>query len=632
MKLYNRRLVCILILLSLCCALFAGCRDESQETDDPTATATGRDRDSDTDSDNAVESAIIENYPTAQGEAEFDLYLDELFAKEVVVDSITLNYFLADPSAFGIEMPDPTYGEVTSFESIERGLEEDRELRDRLSAFQYETLRPDQQLIYDTLVRNLDIFEAMDADDDAYYFLSSIHPTSGIQVQLPVLLAEFNFRRAEDIEIYLQLLGDTQRYFREMIEFERERSRRGFFMSEANTDEVIENCVSYLANREDNLLILVFNDKMDEYEGLAEEQREQYKQRNRELVLNNVLAAYDELLDAMRELRGQGANEEGLASLPGGPEYAGLYLQYTTGSDKTPEQVADLIEEQTNLVLGTIWEILDRDSVLADAYFDSTLGIIPDEEPEFYLRWLEKRSATDFPKIKAVDYVVHVVHESLQEFLSPAFYLVPAVDSFSDNVIYINPASISDNLSLYTTLAHEGYPGHLYQHVYHLQQSPHPLWILLGTTGYTEGWATYVGQWGYYNAGLGEDEATLMQYTYMYNILLLSQTDIGVNALGWGKAGAASYLKGFGITDPAAVDEIYQMVTADPLSYLPYCLGYIEILSLLDEAERSLGEDFELVEFHRFMLDIGPAPFPLIRERMQGWIEEQAASALSPAA
>ena len=604
-KKHNARwLICILLMLSLCFGLLAGCEEAVPTVNE----------------DPPPDITEIESTP--QSGDRFDQLLDELFAEIAVSDSITLNYFIANPSRFGIEGIAPTFGEVTSPETIIRDREENRTLFERLMEFQYGDLRADQKIIYDILIRNLGLIELMDGKDDYSYYLSAIRPTTGIQAQLPILLAEFNFRTAGDIEIYLQLLGDTQRYFGELIEFERERSRLGFFMSEANTDEVIANCESFLENRDDNLLITIFNDIIDSFDGLSSEQREQFKERNHDLVLNNVLTAYDMLLAAMRELRGQGANQGGLASLPDGGELAAAYLRHKTGSDRTPEQVEILLQEEMDKVLGTMRAFFEN-PMLLEGYFSGTLGAIPDAKPIIFLRILERNIERDFPSIGTVGYMVREVNESLQEFVSPAFYLVPALDSFLDNVIYINPAKISDNLSLYTTLAHEGFPGHLYQRVFFLQQSPHPLRTLLSHTGYTEGWATYVEMISYFYAGLEEDEARLMQYSQKYNILLITQIDLGVNALGWDISQVISYLRQLGIEDSSVGAEIFQMVTRDPLSYLPYCLGYIEFELMREEAERALGNRFIPMEFHRFLLEIGPAPFSLIREHMQVWIQTQ---------
>ena len=56
-------------------------------------------------------------------------------------------------------------------------------------------------------------------------------------------------------------------------------------------------------------------------------------------------------------------------------------------------------------------------------------------------------------------------------------------------------------------------------------------------------------------------------------------------------------------------------------------MGYLEICSLRDEAQVALGDDFDLKEFHRFLLETGPASFDLIRERMDAWIADQQAEA-----
>jgi len=637
---YARRALSLLIILTLCLTMLTGCRkrpdvpveDDPKPTPQETPRETPQPTPQPTPKPTPQETPQNGGQETASAAERFDEILDELFAETVTLDSITLNYFVADISRFGIEPIEPTYGEVTSPETIKRDAEDNRELYDKLVALPYEELRDDQKIMYDMLIRNIELYNKLGENDDYNYYLSDIHPVSGMQVQLPILLAEYNFRSAEDIDTYLQLLGDTQRYFDELIVLERERSRRGFFMRKANTDEVIANCENYLEQREDNLLILFFNDMIDGFEGLSDNQRKEYKQRNRELVLDNVLASYDKLLDAMKELRNQGAQKGGLSILPGGKDFAAAYLQYTTGSDRTPEEVGELLELEYNDVIATIRAIFSRRPDIMEGYYNSALGKIRDEKPETYLRQLEKIIERDYPEIEPVQYVVREVSKSLQDFISPAFYLLPALDSFYNNVIYVNPSAITDNISLFTTLAHEGYPGHLYQRVYFLQKSPHPLRTLLGVTGYTEGWATYVELESFYFTDLSEDEAELLRCSYLHNILLISRVDLGVNALGWELGQTGSFLSTQGISEKSTVEEIFNMVTADPLSYLPYSLGYLEFKALLGSAQSELGKNFNIKEFHRFVLDVGPAPFALVNSLMQDWMKTQTSGSLAPAA
>jgi len=292
-----------------------------------------------------------------------------------------------------------------------------------------------------------------------------------------------------------------------------------------------------------------------------------------------------------------------------------------------------MLAEEMNWTITRIRNMLQRYPDL-EAVFDSdTLDYIPFKTPEEYLKMLEIAIAQDFPEIEPVRYVVNEVHEILQESLSPAFYLKPALDRHYENIIYINPGDLTDNLSMFTTLAHEGYPGHMYQTVYFLQQSPHPLRSVLSVKGYTEGWATYAEQLSYHFTGLDDTTAEFMRHLRFFDLLLYARLDLGVNALGWGYEEAASFLAMLGVENPETVGRLFSVVAGDPLLYLPYCLGYLEIQSLLDEAEKALRKDFDLKEFHRFFLDFGPAPFPIIREHMQNWIkEQQGRKTLRPAA
>ena len=610
-----RRLACMFLLLSLCAGVLSGChKDLNPPREDPPG------------------PSPVETEKQISQEELFDSLMEKLFSDIITSDSITLNYFLADPSRFGIEEISPTYGEVTSPETILKDRADNLDVADQLSGFSYDELRDDQQIIYDILKFDLELYDIMDSADDFYYYIGAVYPVNGVQIQLPIILAEFNFYTQADIEVYLQLLQDTHRYFSDLIEFERERSSRGFFLSNDNADKVIENCESFLADTDNNFMITVFNDRIDRYEGLSDEQREQFKERNRDLVLGNVLPAYEMLLNAIKKIRGNGANPGGLSDLPDGKEFAEAYLQYKAGTDRSPEQVDSLLEEWQEKTLTELQTILNKNPKLSESFFNGSLGSIRDDAPEKYLAMLEDAVKRDFPAIGQTRYVVREVHDSLREHVSPAFYLTPALDSYDDNVIYINPSDITDNISLFTTLAHEGYPGHLYQTVYYLQQSPPPLRTVMGDWGYTEGWATYAELQSYFFAGLDKNEASLLQQARLFDLLLYTRIDLGVNALGWKLNDVASMCRKLNITDRDFIEEVYCMVTGNPLLYLPYCLGYLEIVSLRDEAQHALGSDFSLLEFHRFLLDAGPAPFPVIRAHMQGWIAAQSSGALAPAA
>jgi uncharacterized protein (DUF885 family) len=565
------------------------------------------------------DEADVENGGEGVVEAaeDFDLLMDEMFADWITNDALTMNYFLADPYAMGIERPESTFGDIITAESIEKARQETQELSDSLDRFEYASLRDDQKIVYDILKRLIELSRILERDDDFPYYTGYIRPLNGIQVQLPVLLAEFNFYTADDIERYLDLIEDTHRYFTDIIEFERERSRRGFFLNEDNTDSVIEQIESFIENRENNLLITVFDYRIDGYDGLDNEQKEQYKARNKEAVLNNVLRAYDDLLNVMIELRGIGVNPGGLASLPDGRDYAHALLRLRIGTDKTARELERQLDHWMGSVWVTILDLLHGEHQLIQKFLANELGNIEAGTPQSYIASLQEHIAGNFPQIKETQLTILEVHESLQEHMSPAFYLAPAIDRFNENVVYINPASTGDDLFLFTVLAHESYPGHMYQTVYFLQQSPHPIRVALSNTGYTEGWATYAEMTSYFLAGLGFEEATLLWYLRFFDMLLVSVADLGVNIYDWSYGDVVNFLAEYGISEDEIVSNIYNRVAGVPLMSLTYTLGYIEMIDLLEEAESMLGDEFELMDFHRYILDFGPAPFSIIRERMR---------------
>jgi len=558
--------------------------------------------------------------------------MEELFVDWVTSDSLSLNYFLADPQGRNIERPDISFGEILTPELIEESKQETREIAERLNTFNYFELRYDQQVVYDILRRNIELFMILEREENFNYYTGYVRPLIGFQVQLPVLLAEFNFYTADDIERYLELLGDTKRYFDDIIEFERERSRRGFFLSDVNVDSVCEQIESFLENREDNLLINVFNDRIDNYDGLTNQQRDNFKERNEELVLGNVLVAYETLLNAMQELKGVGVHSGGLAGLPGGEEYAYARLRLRVGTDKSPKELETLYEEWLDNTFMSIMEALYGNPVIFEKFSEGTQGQIPDGTPKVYISDLKQHISKDFPPIGNTGLDVLEVHDSLQDHMSPAFYLAPAIDRFNENVVYINPTKVSENLFMYTVLAHESYPGHMYQTVYFLQQNPHPIRVSLSNSGYSEGWATYSEMCSYYFAIDDSVEAGFMWELRFYDMLIQGYVDLGVNVLGWNFEDVIRFLERFNIHNEEVAQNIYDMVTGIPLNSIMYSVGFIEFMELRAYTEDLMGSDFSLLDFHRFFLDFGSAPFSIIERYLTENIENGQLNSQRPAA
>lgn len=559
-----------------------------------------------------------------QGEqSAFDDFLDSLFKEEVVSDTLTLHYTLSDPAGYGVESYPITFGDF-SMDTIDEDYKEMQETLDAIQDFNRDLLSADQQLTYDILVDSMTDDLSVKGLD---LYAEPLNIGVGIQAQLPVVLGEYAFYSEQDIKDYLALLPEVNTYFEQILTFEREKSAAGLFMPDQVLEEIVQGCVDYIQTPEDNVLLSSFTERLDAFEGLSDEAKAGYIAQNEDAVLNSVIPAYQKLINGLNELKGTGTNAQGLCYFPEGKTYYEYMVKTRTGSSKTVEELIQATQErfQRDLMsMALIMQQSDKDLATEAASFSFSLT-----DPEAILQDLKGKITADFPEIPETAYTIKYVPESMQDSLSPAFYLTPPIDRMTDNIIYINPASTDSASSLYTTLAHEGYPGHLYQTVYEQNHNIAPIRSLLSYMGYTEGWATYVENYAYsLDDGIDSALAGVVQYNQSATLAVYALMDFHIHYEGWDVTQSTEFLSQiFGLDDASVVENMYYYIVSNPTNYLSYYIGYLEFTLLREEAEEAMGDDFVLKDFHQFVLDLGPAPFGIIEERMQDWMGVDAANA-----
>lgn len=542
----------------------------------------------------------------------FQEFVDELYRNEVGCDTLSLHYTLVHPENYGITLDEVTMGSYSQAETTE-SLPEIENCIASLKSYSYDSLSEEEQLIYDCLLFTLENNLKLSSYE---YYAEPLGPTTGLQAQLPILLAEYHFYTKEDIDTYIKLLPCVLDYFKDIAQYEREKSAAGCFMSDAVADEIISQCEIFIEAPEENLLIEHFNSVVESFDGLTTDDITLYKEQNREAVLNYVIPAYELLIETLTELKGTAVNTVGVCGLPDGKEYFEILVQAETGSSMTIKEMQKLLLSTVKSALISMSAAQLKDPKLFDRY---AAADFPTSDPVEGLKYLKDAIKTDFPALDDVDYSVKYIHESLQEYLSPAMYLVPPFDDRNNNNIYINQNPDYSMDDIFTTLAHEGYPGHLYQNVYYLGTNPAPIRQLLRTTGYTEGWGTYAELYGYKLAGYDDDLTAFCQNNHAAILCLYGLTEIGIHYAGWDEAETIAFWGDYGI-DADTASEIYLDLISEPGVYLPYCIGYLEFINLRDKASEALGENFSILDFHTFLLDIGPAPFVVIDNRLDSWI------------
>lgn len=546
----------------------------------------------------------------------FDAFIEDLFVSEVSGDSITLNYTLAHPETYGITSIEPTYGS-TDLEHLDDDSQTIEAIR-TLKSFDYDSLSDDQKLTYDIL---LDYLETYLEYSDLYLYDKTLSPTIGLNCQLPVILAEYSFRTKQDVYDYVNLIKTTDDYFRYLLELEKMKSKEGLFMTDDLAEQIIEQCEIFTENPDENYLIEIFNDKIDGMNVFSDTERSKLKEENKKAVLEHVIPAYTLLADGLYELMGTGQYEGGLCNYPEGDAYYQYLVRSGTGSNRSIDEIEELIDDYMRLSYRKMGAILRDNPDILDYYDDAAFCVT---EPYAILDDLQERIREEFPELPETTYTIKYVHPSLEDNLSPAFYMTPAIDDYEDNVIYINNSDEYAGQDLYTTLAHEGFPGHLYQMVYTNSKGIAPIRSLISYGGYTEGWATYVELLSYEMGAMDETMGALLSANQLVTLGVYAKCDIGVNYHGWTVADVTDYISSiFGELDDEIMQEIYDSMVSEPANYLKYVLGCMEFMELRSTAEEALGDKFDPIAFHDFILTTGPAPFEMIAERMEVWLDKQ---------
>lgn len=538
---------------------------------------------------------------------QFRTFTRSLFQTEVSANTISLHYTLRSPSDYGIADIPATYGSLSSDPVAAKASV--RNVLSSLQEFDPDTLSSENALtfkILDTYLKNAS------TGTDYLLYQEPLGSVSGIHTQLPVLLSEYSFYDTQDVETYLALLKETPSYFDSVIRFEQKKAASGFFMPDYQADSVLDTCQSFIDMGKENYLVSTFNERIASLDLLPENKKDSFQKENMKLVTEEIYPAYQNLITAIKSLKGKGMNEQGLSHFPYGKKYYEYLVRQTTGCNESISRLRLMTRAQILEDLSAMQKVLfPADAALTQA------SVLEQTSPDSMLDDLRSKITDTFPEIPDVDFQVKYVPESMQDYLSPAFYMIPAIDNLTENVIYINNGQTASGLNLYTTLAHEGYPGHLYQTVYFSASEPDPIRSILDFGGYVEGWATYAEMMSYYLAPLPKTEASLLQKNNSVILGLYALADMGIHYDGWSVTDTVRFFSDYGINDPNAVQSVYKLIIGSPANYLKYYIGYLKFYELKKEMADALGNQFSQKEFHRAVLDVGPAPFEIVYDEVE---------------
>lgn len=551
---------------------------------------------------------------------EFEQYLDDYFKDVVTDDTLTYNYTIRDGADYGLEEPEVTLGDPgMTAEEIGQDKEEFEGWVKKLDAIDRSCLTEDQKLTYDVLD---EYFEVSAGIFDNVYLYEPFSPMRGLQANIATNFTDYRFDDKGDVERYIELLGQIPDYFAEYLDFEQEKSEKGYFMSDAVCDKVISQCKDFVADKENHFMETTFNDNIDALDFLTDEEKAEYKEANKQAVVNSLLPAFENVAAVLSGLKGTGTNDGGICNYDGGKEYYEYLLKNFAGTAKSPEEVIDMLDTELQKLMVSLYQYYLGNQAAYEYFAANYDSIFAETDQMTASEMVDKMMETaseHYPDAGTINYKAEALDKNLETIMDDvlAYYMAPAIDDPDNNLIRVNGLHTD---GMWTTLAHEGYPGHMLQNAYYMSTDPEPVRTLMNFLGYKEGWAMYacydsLYYYEYEEPEYGDTIAALYQLNDEMSYLMMGRVDLGINYEGWTLQDTADYLTKNGM-DGSAAQELYTTMVGDPAVYQSYSTGYYEMKELRDYAEEKMGDDFDLKTFNTIILETGPCQFDILKEQV----------------
>lgn len=547
--------------------------------------------------------------PAGKSTGSFSEFCTTLFREEMKSNTMNLHFTLKDPKAAGIDSYEITLGSLSG-DSPHNQARQLKKLSEELKKYSHRSLKGKDRLT----CRLLSDYISRQQNLAAYpYYDEPLTPSGGVTSQLPVLLAEYTFRNTRDIKDYLGLLSQMDTYFLGILDYEQKKADAGLFMSDEACLKVIEGCEVFTEHPDDNFLIDTFSNRLNAMDGLTDTQKNTYIKQHSKVLSEHVIPAYRQMIKGLTMLLGRGHNNWGLCNFPEGKAYYEAVVSADTGCDDSVEDLFSQIAKARREDLTFCQNLLEKNPKLASQSPKPDAAL---KEENAMLSRLQKEILTDFPAPPQTEVEICHVDPALSEYLAPAFYITAPIDDFSHNRIYINDAKNDTDIYYFTTLAHEGYPGHLYQTICTSSYGAPEVLSLLNYPGYTEGWATYTEMQSFYYAGLDPDLASLLQHNQAATLSLYATADIGIHYFGWEKEKNAAFWSEYGVDDTATVNRITDLILEEPGNYLKYYVGYLKFRQMREQLALE-NKSFSVSAFHEAILRTGPSPFSVLEETVR---------------
>ena len=587
----------------------------------------------------------------------FDQYANSVFIDYIEGDQISINLLTVDYESLGLEHGDSTWYTFKGFdqyttEAYQSDLETVAEERRTVNSWKEEKLSLAQKVTLRRIDEYVTMYENLLADYD-YEFISVnyVDQYGGYVADFPTYVESYSLRNTEDIEDYIKMIESVGEAFPSYYDYIVAKKEKGKGFSEFTLTEFNSQLgvmINDFESDEGYYLSRVTIDKLDaakEELGLTDAEYNTYKAQL-EHGINETM--YNALKDLSANVTEFIATNDYFDKADYNPAYYGsttkgqnLYfaqLQNRLGIfNLNPKTYLAEIEEYLayyknkfkaaqSVLTDYASAIQDGDETVYD-YGDDILNVF-DYLFEFADEIVYPLSSTPEIDVTWMDPSTTVNTNTL------AYYMKSALDSFSNEYIHLNGRSLGEcNYDTVTTIAHEGYPGHLYAYV-NTKENPNltNLTRIATYTGHGEGWAKYVEYRIHefmYEKSIGtaheKDYKALMEYAQAwepYVFMIYTRADFGINYQGWKVSDAAKFMKENGLND-AAAQEFFDTLNESASQYPPYGYGQVVFIEFHEKAKALLGAAYDERELNKVILNQGWCSLDSLKGYVKEYLDQQ---------
>ena len=435
---------------------------------------------------------------------------------------------------------------------------------------------------------------------------------------------------ADYLNWFERVKGYTQNVKNSLIN-NREGLSKGYTQPRLVTEGVVSQIESLLGAEIDShpyLRVFLGSDEI-----LGKDDAQELISEVKTYILEELNPAYQELATFLREeYLPQSRTGIGIKEVPNGREWYEYLARYHTTTDLTPDEIHEIGLQEVARIRSEMEDVMD--SVAWEGDFRSFLEFLR-TDPQFYYetgeelldayRAMSKKidayMPTLFNKLPRAPYGVIPIPMESAPFTTTAYYNAPSAGRPGYFYANLYKPETRPKYEIPVLTVHEAVPGHHHQIslAQELENVPN-FRNYLSFTAFVEGWGLYSEQLGE-SMGLYEDPYDKIgQLTYdMWRAIRLV-VDTGMHYKDWTRDDAINlFLENTAKTQQDIENEVDRYI-AWPGQALAYKIGQLKIMELRDKAKAELGDNFDIRDYHDFILSFGSIPLSIMEEKVDEFI------------